>query len=493
MNEVHHAAIASSFEELFDGYYFREKPTDQTRLTNVEYFSQHLHSLSDYSETIFVCITPEKRAYVNRRPVSWIDGNKQIKGIENRLGLIVTEHPIEDEKITTPQFIVKDSWVFLLQLTAYLRNQFTGPVVAITGSAGKTSTRLLISHLFREKKVLENRGNHNVRFAIPLYGSKLLSAPDLVNLEISLNALNSYDTGSMSNLVKPTIAIVTSIGEAHLSSLKNTETVALYKSKIFEGLDQTGVALINRDMGEKEFSILLEAAKKHTEIIYTYSLTNQQCDVYVRRMESHREYTEIDVQFFNQRVSYKMQTASEGMIANSLAALLTVWVIKGEIKSVLEKFEDFHSLPKILEKKELNLMDGKTITLIDDSHNASVPAMKNAIDYFHQLQPFYKGNAILVLGQIADLGDTGPSQHEKFRIIIEESTADFIFGYGKLFQPIFQTHEAKSSIQWFETLEELQKAITDKMNEDSLILLKGSVTGSDFYKLGEQLKKSVGR
>ncbi len=121
---------------------------------------------------------------------------------------------------------------------------------------------MMISHLFQNEKVLENRGNHNVRFAIPLYLSKLVSEPDMLNLEVSVNALNSYDTGSMSNLVQPEIAIVTSIGEAHLSSLKDTIGVARHKAKIFEGLKQDGTAIINTDIGEEELAILMTAAKK---------------------------------------------------------------------------------------------------------------------------------------------------------------------------------------------------------------------------------------
>ena len=94
----------------------------------------------------------------------------------------------------------------------------------------------------------------------------------MLNLEVSVNALNSYDTGSMSNLVQPEIAIVTSIGEAHLSSLKDTIGVARHKAKIFEGLKQDGTAIINTDIGEEELAILMTAAKKRTAEILTYSL-----------------------------------------------------------------------------------------------------------------------------------------------------------------------------------------------------------------------------
>lgn len=229
-----------------EGSYFKEYASLDQEINQLEYFSGHLKRTKDYSKTLFVCITNERRQYINQmRPVKWADGNEQIKGKENQFALIVTEHPIEDPRVTTPQFIVQDSWRFLLEFANQMRQSFKKPVIAITGSAGKTSTRMMITHAFKEEKVLENRGNHNVRFAIPLYLSQLVGDFDLLNLEVSLNALNTYDTGSMSSLIQPDIAIVTSIGEAHLSSLKTTKNVAYYKSKIFDGLKQNGTAIIN--------------------------------------------------------------------------------------------------------------------------------------------------------------------------------------------------------------------------------------------------------
>lgn len=115
----------------------------------------------------------------------------------------------------------------------------------------------------------------------------------MLNLEVSVNALNSYDTGSMSNLVQPEIAIVTSIGEAHLSSLKDTIGVARHKAKIFEGLKQDGTAIINTDIGEEELAILMTAAKKRTAEILTYSLYDQTKDVFLIETRQEREYCEI--------------------------------------------------------------------------------------------------------------------------------------------------------------------------------------------------------
>ncbi|EOA7268214.1 Mur ligase family protein [Enterococcus hirae] len=473
-----------------DGAYLQKYDHLDQIIDNFEYFSGHLNKRTNYNTTAFVCLTPERRSYINRKTVAWRDGNEQIKGRENEFGLIITEIPIDDLAVRTPQFIVKNSWEFLLQISEKIRSNYVQPIVAITGSAGKTSTRMMISHLFQNEKVLENSGNHNVRFAIPLYLSKLVSEPDMLNLEVSVNALNSYDTGSMSNLVQPEIAIVTSIGEAHLSSLKDTIGVARHKAKIFEGLKQDGTAIINTDIGEEELAILMTAAKKRTAEILTYSLYDQTKDVFLIETRQEREYCEILFSFLGQEFSMNLSVASAGMISNAFAALLTVWKIKGDIRSYLPAFTTFKLLSKILDKTNYASLNGTNFTFIDDTHNASLPAMKNAIDYFDEVRTFYQGKSILVLGQIADLGSTAQVIHESLKDSMEHCGADHILGYGEHFKKIFEEEQIQDQrFKWFATLQELSDYLEELLIEDSLILAKGSVTGSDFHDIDRYIRK----
>ncbi|EOA7299764.1 Mur ligase family protein [Enterococcus faecium] len=473
-----------------DGHYLKKYGDLDRNIQDVEYFSGHLKRNMDYSDTMFVCVSPERRSYVNRKVVKWRDGNEQIIGKENWFGVIVTEKPIMDPSVTTPQFIVEDSWKFLLELSAKLRSCFVNPVVAITGSAGKTSTRMMITHLLQEEKVLENRGNHNVRFAVPLYMSKLLSNPDVLNLEVSVNALNSYDTGSMSNLIQPDIAIVTSIGEAHLSSLKDTKGVAVHKAKIFEGLKQDGIAIINGDIGKEEFSILVSAAEKRTRKIVVYSLHDASRDVFVKQISQKREYCEVLVSFFGEDILLKLAVSSEGMIANSLAALIVAKELKKEISPYIKKFETFKPLPKILERTIYTSETGTDFTFIDDTHNASLPSMKNAINYFDGIQPFYKGNKVLTLGQIADLGDSAKQIHRFVQEELNQSAATHIYGYGEHFKLLFEEgQKTDDRLQWFDSLQELCNDLETKLIEDSLVLAKGSVTGSDFHEIGKYMRQ----
>lgn len=472
-----------------EGSYFKEYASLDQEINQLEYFSGHLKRTKDYSKTLFVCITNERRQYINQmRPVKWADGNEQIKGKENQFALIVTEHPIEDPRVTTPQFIVQDSWRFLLEFANQMRQSFKKPVIAITGSAGKTSTRMMITHAFKEEKVLENRGNHNVRFAIPLYLSQLVGDFDLLNLEVSLNALNTYDTGSMSSLIQPDIAIVTSIGEAHLSSLKTTKNVAYYKSKIFDGLKQNGTAIINTDMGAEELAILIQAAEKKTTEIFTYSLYDTSRDVHVLSIEHKKEFCEVGIHFFEQEFKIRLSVPSSRMISNALATLIAIWKIKGDVSAYLTTFETFKPLPKILEKHVYP--NEPSFTFIDDTHNASLPSMKNAIDYFKAVRPFYNGKSILVLGQIADLGNASANVHQQVMEALTDVPADHIYGYGGHFRELFNEQSKNDQkYEWFETLPELTQNIEQHLTNDSIILAKGSVTGSDFHEIDRYIRQ----
>ena len=483
--------IIKKLPSYFEGDYANDNKLP-LEITNVEYFLPHFKNLKNMNQTMFISISKERRVFVNKgKDVSWTDGNEQIKDIGNRLGLIVTEKVIPHLLNETPQFIVDNTWEFMLSFSEMIRNQYNNAVVAITGSVGKSSTRLMISHLLEEELVLENRGNHNVRFAMPLYLSKLINKPDICALEVSINALNSYDSGNMTKIIKPSIAIVTSVGEAHMSSFRDLSAVARMKSNIFEGLTDRGTAIINRDMDEEAFTIVEKAARLKTENILTYSINNQSADVYIKNVVHKKYIDEVKIQFFEKEYTYQLQTASLGMVSNSLASLLALHVLGKPIETYLNRFVDYRSLPKIMEKTQLKTQLETVFLLVDDSHNAAVPSMINAINYGESIAEQFSGKKIFVIGQIMDLGRITADTHQKMIEKLLDSDYDYIFGYGGHLKQIFTDNQENTRFSWFENVEELRDIILKTVTNDSLVILKGSVTGGDFSSLGMKIKKST--
>lgn len=167
-------------------------------------------------ENWFPFIQNKSTAYISPNKQTWKrfgsganakEGNEYIKKDKEDLGLIITETYVPDMKFKTPQLVINDSAKTLTKLAGEMRLQYKHPVIAITGSMGKSSTRMLISAGLKDYYPLQNRYNSNVRYAVYLLLCKMIRQPNFAVLEVSLNALNAV--GNSSYLIKPNVAIVT--------------------------------------------------------------------------------------------------------------------------------------------------------------------------------------------------------------------------------------------------------------------------------------------
>lgn len=232
----------------------------------------------DDFETIYKFVKNKKTAYFSPNKETWarelgrnknaLDGNDLVDRQNEEIGLIITERYISDLKFSVPQIIVEDSVQAFKKLAIYIRNQYKNPVIAITGSMGKSSTRMLTTSLLSDFDVLENRGNNNVRSAVYNNMLKLIKNPDFAVIETSLNAINYLENTAI--YLKPDIAIITGIGEAHFSTFKSVKDIAKIKTRIFEGLADNGVAIINNDTLYAGY--LVDKARENTNNVLTYSI-----------------------------------------------------------------------------------------------------------------------------------------------------------------------------------------------------------------------------
>ncbi|HLR78993.1 MAG TPA: UDP-N-acetylmuramoyl-tripeptide--D-alanyl-D-alanine ligase [Bacillota bacterium] len=476
--------------EILDGYFYNklEQPSpiidfefDPTRLTD------------NGIGNCFISISRERWNQFHRKNLPWIDGNERILKYYKNCDLIITEQPIQELEQLVTQIIVKNSFKAIRILAKNARDKMNHPVIGITGSVGKSSTRLALEHLLKnEHTMVATRGNHNTQAGVPLYGAKLCRNPEIAILEISLNALNNR--GNQSVTIRPNVGIVTSIGEAHLSTLHSTVNVAKFKARIFDGLEQNGLAIINKDMGKEEFNILYERAKKRTNRIKTYSLVDETADLFLKKRVHKKYKTMIIFQYKNKEYAFDMKMPSDGTIINALGAFLCLAELGYDIHSMLTKMYHFKSLDRVMELKQLHTSDHRGIDIIDDSHNAAVPSMLNAIKTFKEKQVFYKGRKILVLGQIADLGNQTADLHNQLVPHILKSGADYVFGHGEHMRAVIRQLPTEMVGGWFDNAQDISSRIPYYCSDDSLIILKGSVSGSDFrhisYLLPNRLKRS---
>ncbi|NMD69142.1 hypothetical protein HHO41_02490 [Bacillus sp. DNRA2] len=472
-------------QEILEGEYYNELEDDFV-INDFEIDPIHFRS-KESAGNGFISISNSRWNEANKKTTKWTSGNEKILNFHQHCKLIITEEPIEVLKDEVTQLLVKDSFAVIKKLAEAAREKMKHPVIGITGSVGKSSTRLMLEHLLREKTVVATRGNHNTQVGVPLYGAKLSSNPDFGILEISLNALNNR--GNQAKVIKPDIAVITSIGEAHLSTLHSKENIAKFKARIFEGLTERGIAIINHDIDE--FDILYKMALERTNNIKTYSLTNPLADMYLKEITIEKYSTNINFRYRGNDYNFDLSMPSNGMIQNALCAFLCIAEMGFDLEKNLIKMNDFKSFDRVMELKQLKTKDLRDIDVLDDTHNAAIPSMINAIETFAAKAPFYKGTKILVLGQVQDLGEKSQDLHDALIPKILSAGADYVFGHGHYMRNVIKQLPTEMVGGWFDNAKDLAKRIPLYCSNESLVLLKGSVSGSDFRKTSYYLPGQI--
>ncbi|ARQ07908.1 UDP-N-acetylmuramoyl-tripeptide--D-alanyl-D-alanine ligase [Macrococcoides canis] len=464
------------------------------RLVDGENKRNHLINDFEYNinyvknkNTAFISIKNRTWEKFHGRKSKIIDGNEQINSQIENIGLIITEEYIPNLKYKIPQIIVRDSIEAMKEIGAKARLNYKNPLIAITGSMGKSSTRLMLEKTLEDFNVLANRNNSNTRPVIMLNMCKLATNPDFALFEVSINAINNR--GNMSLNLSPDVAIITGIGAAHLSTIPTTQEVAKYKARLLDGLNSESAAIINTDTEHSQF--LLERAKSNTDKVYKYSLNGTE-NLKINKLIYKKGVSEINASNQkNEEISYKLETLSEGMVSNSLAVLLTLQILNLDIPNLIMKLTDFNPFNKVLEVKEFHNSRGN-VTVIDDTHNASLPAMINAISAFDSQTKYYQGNKIIALGQISDLGKREEQIHLKLLERLGSSNADIILLMDSPYRNIYQNINNKK-VEWFEGKNELLTRLLTLANDDSLILLKSSVTNTKFPEIAKELPDELAK
>ncbi|MGL3829919.1 Mur ligase family protein [Staphylococcus aureus] len=403
-------------------------------------------------------------------------GNQQIKNITKLPALVITDEFISDLDQSIPQIVVEDAIEAMQTIGKYFRKKFNNPIIGITGSMGKSSTRMMIGEALRDYKILQNRGNANTRVPLLLNLCKLIKNPDFAIFEISINALNNR--GNLSSIIKPNITVVTGIGEAHLSTIEGTEEIAEFKSRIFVGQSKNDIAIINEDT--KHSDILKDRASQYVNGILTYSKHHQTINI-----KENKGFTTININNNGRQIQCTINTISDGMISNALATIQVLSKLNVSIEECVINLSQFKPFKKVLEIKRINTPHLNT-TLIDDTHNASLPAMINAIEAFNKQSKFYKGNKIIVLGKISDLGEASEKIHLELVNKLEQSDADYILCTDEEMRKVVNRVKNKK-ITWYKDTEQLLLDLQLLINEDGLTLLKSSVTGTELPKVATRL------
>lgn len=381
----------------------------------------------------------------------------------------------EKEKYKDKTIIqVEDTLEALYEIAKYKRSLYNIPVIAVTGSVGKTSTKDIIASVVSQKyKTLKTEGNNNNNIGLPLTILKLKDHEALV-VEMGMNHFGEISL--LTNIAKPTLAVITNIGTSHIGNLGSRENILKAKLEILEGMKIPRVIINNdNDLLHKWY----EENKEKIEI-HTYGINNSS-DVIAEKIELGEEKSKFVVKTSSEKVNIDVPVGGEHFVYNALCGFMVGKVLgltAKEIQNGISKFE--------LTKKRMDIRVLKNgATLINDSYNASYESMKASLKYLSSRTDLRK---IAVLGDMLELGDFSKELHEKVGEEVANDNIDVLICRGEFAKNIISKANKNKKTQCIllQNNEEILSKLQEILKEGDGVLIKAS-NGMKFYEICQKL------
>ena len=361
----------------------------------------------------------------------------------------------------SPAIVVEDSYLALGQLAAHWRAKFAIPVVAITGSNGKTTVKEMLSAILAVKagsmaSIHATVGNLNNHIGLPLTMLKLRDSHQFAVLEMGMNHLG--EIAYLSDLAKPTLALINNAGTAHLGELGSRDKIAQAKGEIFAGLAANGVALINADEDYAAYWRALNAGKK----ILTFAM-DQAADVQASYQERAGDCM-VNLRTPAGEVDFVLPVMGVHNVRNALAASAAAYALGVSNADIATGLAGFSAVKGRLQNK----MAIHGARLIDDTYNANPDSMKAAIDVLAN----QTGEKILVLGDMGELGADAARLHREVGQYAKTKGLKQLYCLGELSLEMVQGFGVGAG--HFDDAAALAEAIKPKLSAQVTVLVKGS-------------------
>ena len=372
---------------------------------------------------------------------------------------------------------VDDSLIAFGKIAEYKRSLYNIPVIQVTGSVGKTSTRDINANVIRTKyKTLQTEGNLNNHIGLPTTILKLKDHEALV-VESGMNHLG--EISYLGKITKPTIAVITNVGTAHIGLLGSRENILKAKLEILENLKPEGTIVINND------NDMLNKWAKEDKVYkkYTFGI-DEKSDVMAYNIKIGNNYSTYNVKINNEEYTVNVPVSGKHFVYNSLCAIAVGNLLGISSENIIKGIETFS-----LTKNRMEVVKVKdNVTVINDAYNASYDSMKPALEYLSELPANRK---IAVLGDMFELGEFSEEIHRKVGIEVVTHKIDILVTVGKLAKYIAE--EAKylrmpeENIISLETTEEASEYLNEILQKDDAVLLKAA-HGMHFSEIFKSIK-----
>jgi UDP-N-acetylmuramoyl-tripeptide--D-alanyl-D-alanine ligase len=394
------------------------------------------------------------------------DGHKYITDVIGRgaAGVVVDVQGADSVPAGTVTLVVDDTYAALRELAAIYRKKFTGPVIAVGGSNGKTTTKDMIARVLGStKSVLCTEGNNNNHIGVPQTIFRLTKEHDIAVVEVGTN--HPGEIALLRDVLQPTHVVITNIGREHLEFFGTIEGVAAEETALWAKVPggKEPVAFVNADD-----ELLMRAARGRKKTVH-YGTRSRNADVRATRITLTPEG---GVQF---RLSSKhlrvpedvtLRVPGEHAAGNALAATAVGLALRVPVRRMVDALEGFTASSK---RMEVVNVDG--VTILNDTYNANPDSTMAALRTLAALPA--TGKRIAVLADMLELGAAAPAEHERIGRAVTELKIDYLLTYGTLGSIIARAAGLPTAMQ-YDQKNILAEYLLELLTPGDVVLVKGS-------------------
>lgn len=390
------------------------------------------------------------------------DGHDFVKqAIELGAVAAITEKPVEGVKC----IIVDNTKKALADLARYYRSRFNPILVGVTGSVGKTTTKEMIALVLSGKYLtLKTEGNFNNEIGLPHTLLNLTSEHEAAVIEMGMSDFG--EISMLSQISRPSIAVITNIGYSHIENLGSREGILKAKLEIIDGTSHDAPLILNGDD-----DMLANLKDEVNRDIVFYGINNPNVDVRATDIEIKDGVTTFVITYWGKTISAKLNCVGMHNVLNALAAFSVGIMAEIEPEKIVEKLAEF--IPSGLRQ---SIVKKGEQTIIIDCYNAAPDSMKASLAILSELSPMPGGRRIAVLGDMLELGSMSQKLHEQVGEYVFNSKTDILVCYGNDSKYIAEKAKELGLLnsRFFSDKSETVAYLKDIIKKNDLLLFKAS-------------------
>ncbi|HEV7336440.1 MAG TPA: UDP-N-acetylmuramoylalanyl-D-glutamyl-2,6-diaminopimelate--D-alanyl-D-alanine ligase [Bosea sp. (in: a-proteobacteria)] len=351
------------------------------------------------------------------------------------------------------------------------RAELHAGVVAVTGSVGKTGTkealRLVLS---RQGKTHAPVASYNNHWGVPLTLTRTPADVRYGVYEIGMNSPG--EILPLARMVQPEVAIITTVQPVHLAAFESIEGIAREKAAIFSGLKAGGTAIINADIAQTGLLRELAQASPAGRIISFGE--SETADVRLLGCSLKPDISTVEANVLGRPVTYKLGSPGKHIVLNSLAVLAAVEAIGADLALAALALAELKPPAGRGARQMLHAPSGP-FTLIDESYNGNPASMRAAIENLGRIDAHGRGRRIAVLGDMLELGESGPALHKGLAEAVTGNGVDLVFACGPLMRSLYDALPSRQRGAYAAQASGLEPLVLDALRAGDVVTVKGSL------------------